>query len=91
MVKNPFAMQETQVPSLGGEDLLEKRMATHSNILALRTLWTEGSGELQSMAGGRGVTKSGTQLKGCVTFLEKGKHRQSASLRAQNYTNPVSL
>ena len=73
-------MQETQVPSLGGEDLLEKRMATHSNILALRTLLTEGSGELQSIAGGRGVTKSGTQLKVCVTFLEKGKHRQSASL-----------
>ena len=30
MVKNPPAMQETQVGSLGGEDPLEKEMATHS-------------------------------------------------------------
>ena len=33
-VKNLPAMQETQVGSLGGEDLLEKEMATHSSILA---------------------------------------------------------
>ena len=34
MVKNLPAMLETQVQSLGQEDLLEKGMATHSNILA---------------------------------------------------------
>ena len=34
MVKNPHAMQETQVQSLGQEDPLEKGMATHSSILA---------------------------------------------------------
>ena len=34
MVKNPPAMQETQVQSLGWEDPLEKEMPTHSNILA---------------------------------------------------------
>ena len=34
MVKNPPAMQETQVQSLGQDDSLEKRMATHSSILA---------------------------------------------------------
>ena len=34
MVKNLSAMQETQVPSLGGEDALEKETATHSSILA---------------------------------------------------------
>ena len=34
MVKNLPAMQETWVQSLEQEDLLEKRMATHSNILA---------------------------------------------------------
>ena len=34
MVKNLPAMQETQVQSLGQEDSLEKRMATHSSILA---------------------------------------------------------
>ena len=34
MVKNPPAMQETWVRSLGQEDTLEKGMATHSSILA---------------------------------------------------------
>ena len=34
MVKNPPAMPETRVQSLGCEDPLEKRMATHSSILA---------------------------------------------------------
>ena len=36
MVKNPPAMQETQVQSLGREDPMEKEMATHSRILACR-------------------------------------------------------
>ena len=36
LVKNPPAMWETWVPSLGCEDLLEKGMATHSSILAWR-------------------------------------------------------
>ena len=36
MVKNPPAMQETWVQSLGWEDPLEKRMANHSSILAWR-------------------------------------------------------
>ena len=37
IVKNLPAMQETQVQSLGWEDLLEKGMAIHSSILAWRT------------------------------------------------------
>ena len=37
------------VPSLGWEDPLEKGMATHSNILAWRILWTEKPGRLQSI------------------------------------------
>ena len=37
------------VQSLGQEDPLEKEMATHSNILAWRILWTEEPGRLQSM------------------------------------------
>ena len=48
-VKNLPAMQETQVPSLGQEDSLEKGMATHSSTLAWRIPWTEGPGGLQSM------------------------------------------
>ena len=34
-------MKETQIPSLGREDPLEKGMATHSSILAWRIPWTE--------------------------------------------------
>ena len=42
-------MQETQVQSLGQEDVLEKEMATHSSILAWRTPWTEEPGRVQFM------------------------------------------
>ena len=49
MVKNLPAMQKTQVPSLGWEDPLENRMATHSSILSWRVPWTEEPGGLQSM------------------------------------------
>ena len=49
MVKNVPAKQETQVQSLGGEDPLEKEMATHSSILAWKIQWTEEPGGLQSM------------------------------------------
>ena len=48
-VKSLPAMQETQVQSLGWEDLLEKEMATRSSTLAWRIPWTEESGGLQSM------------------------------------------
>ena len=41
MVKNLPATQETWVPSLGQEDLLEKRVATHYSILAWRIPQTE--------------------------------------------------
>ena len=46
MVKNLPVMQETQVPSLGQEDPLEKGLATHSSILARRIPWTEEPGGL---------------------------------------------
>ena len=48
-VKNPPAMWETWVQSLGWEDPLEEGMATHSSILAWRIPWTEEPGGLQSM------------------------------------------
>ena len=53
MVKNPPAIQETQVQSLGREDPLEKEMATHSSILAWEIPWSEESGGLQSMGSQR--------------------------------------
>ena len=51
-VKNPPAVWETWVWSLGWEDPLEKGMATHSSILAWRISWTV-----------HGVTKRQTQLR----------------------------
>ena len=49
VVKNPPAVQETQVQSLGQEDPLEEGMTTHSSILAWKISWTEELGRLQSM------------------------------------------
>ena len=49
MVKNLPAMRVTWLQSLGQEDSLEKGMATHSNIVNWRILWTELPGGLQSM------------------------------------------
>ena len=42
-------MWETGIRSLGQEDPLEKKMATHSSILAWKIPWTEEPGGLQSM------------------------------------------
>ena len=58
VVKNPPAVQETQVQSLGWEDPLEEDMATHTRILAWRVSWTEEPAGLQSIG-----HKSRTQLK----------------------------
>ena len=49
MVKNLPVTQETQVPSLGQEDPLQKGMATYSSIFAWRIPWTEEPGRLQSL------------------------------------------
>ena len=46
IVKNLPAMQETQVRSLGREDLLEKGMVTHSSVLAWRIPRTGEAGKL---------------------------------------------
>ena len=48
MVKNPPAIQETQVQSLGREHPLEKKMATHSSILAWEIPCTEDPGGYSS-------------------------------------------
>ena len=58
MVKNPTAMQETWVRSLGWEDLLEESMATHSSILAWRIPMERGDW----WATVNRVTKSHTRL-----------------------------
>ena len=57
IVKNPPAMQETWVRSLGWEDPLEEGRATHSSILAWRIPWTEEPDRLQSMGSQRDTTE----------------------------------
>ena len=47
-VKNPPAMQDTWIQSLGQEDPLEKGMATHSSICAWKIPWTEEPGGYSS-------------------------------------------
>ena len=49
VVKNPPAMREMEVQSLGWEDTLEKEMATHSSILVWEIPWTEEPDGLQFM------------------------------------------
>ena len=53
MVKNPPAMQETWVQSLGWEDPLEKGKVTHSSILAWEIPEVPEPGGLQSMGSQR--------------------------------------
>ena len=50
MVKHLPTMQESQVQSLGWEDLLEMEMVTHSSILAWKIPWMEEPDRLQSMS-----------------------------------------
>ena len=52
-VKNPPAVQETWVQSLGWEDPLKKGMTTHSSIPAWIIPWREEPGGLQSMGSQR--------------------------------------
>ena len=53
MVKYLRVMQATWIQSLGWEDPLEEEMATHSSLLAWRTLWTEEPGRLWSLGSQR--------------------------------------
>ena len=63
MVKHLPAMWETQVRSLGWEDLLEKETATHSSTLAWKILWTAEPGGLQSLGSQRVGHDGATSLK----------------------------
>ena len=51
-------MQETQVRFLGEEDRLEKKMTTHSSILAWKIPWTEELGGPQSTASQEALQES---------------------------------
>ena len=61
-VKRLPITQETQVQSLGWEDLLEKEMATHSSILGWKIPWMVEPGRLQSMGSQRDRNNWATSL-----------------------------
>ena len=69
LVKNPPAMQETWVRSLGWEDTLEKGKATHSSILAWRIPWT--------VAKTHGVANSWERLSLYLRFDHSGLVKDS--------------
>ena len=75
MAKNPPAIWETWVQSLGWEDHLEKEMATHSSILAWRIPMDRGAW----WATVHGVTKSRTQLKRLSTTKHSTAQRHLAA------------
>ena len=70
-VKNPPAVQEPQemwVRSLGWEDPLKKKMATHSRTIAWKIPWTEAPGRLQSMGSQRVRRNGATSLSHVVYY-----------------------
>ena len=73
IVKSLPAMQDTQVWSLSWEDPLEKRMGTHSSILACRIPWTEEPGGLQSM----GSQRIGHDWVANTFTLKNGPHQKN--------------
>ena len=96
LVKNPPAMWETWVQSLGWEDPLEKGTATHSSILAWRISWIEEPGGLQSMGSQRVRHDWATSLFTFIChevhhFVQFSECSQSCTVsRANSRTLPVS-
>ena len=70
LVKNPPAVQETWVRSLGWEGPLEKEMATLSSILVWRIPWTEDPGRVQST----GLQRVGHDLETCTHTTSNSIH-----------------
>ena len=68
---------DTWVPFLGGEDPLEKGMATHSSILAWRIPWTEKPGGLQF-----------TGSKKSQTWTKATQHAYTVVIMEMTLTNP---
>ena len=68
------AMQQSWVQSLGGEDPLEKGMATHSSIHAWRIPWTEEPGGLQYMVSQKSDMTEQLMLSLSKDLIEIGNH-----------------
>ena len=65
-------LQESWVPSLGGEDPLEEEMASHSSILAWRILWIEEPGGLKSMIAESDMTWQLSTHRHDLASIEEG-------------------
>ena len=78
LVKNPPAIQETWVPSLGWGDLLEKGKAAHSSILVWRIPWTTV----------HGAAKSWTRLS---DFHLQGKHCRAMGLLKKKVLEQLAI
>ena len=65
-----------RVQPLGGEDSLEKEMATHSSILARKTPWTEEPGRLQPWGCNELDTTGHAQM---VRMIKSAKHWEYSS------------
>ena len=96
------AMQETRVRSLGQKDSLEKKMATHSSILAWRIPWMEESGGLQSTGsqrvGNNWMTSLSVDVKvylivgvTCISLIINDVKHLRVSLEKETYLNPLFL
>ena len=68
MVKHLFTMRQTKVRSLGWEDPLKKKMATHSRTIAWKIPWTEAPGRLQSRGSQRVRRNGATSLSHVVYY-----------------------
>ena len=80
-VKNLPAIQDTQVQSLGWEVPLEKRMATHSSILAWRIPWTEKPGiitifpNLKKQMAKRRILEAISNEDTCIVFSQPPSYK----------------
>ena len=88
MVKSLPVIQETQVPSLGQEDPLEKEMATHSSILAWEIPWTEEPDGLQSM-GSQRVGHDWATNPLVEAWGSRGPRRWRICLKSHNMSSPT--
>ena len=88
--KETSAMRETRVWSLGWEDPLEKEMATHSNILARRILWTEHPGRPQSMGLQRDTTEQLSHIKLYIyVYRERLRNKHGKMLTAAEFSYKI--
>ena len=71
LVESLPAMRKTWVQSLGQEDPLEKEVATHSNILAWKIPWTEGTDGYSPWSHKESDTSEGLILCSIYTTLPK--------------------